>query len=279
MTQPPSVSAAARAEFEARRAAARREAEAAEARAMTVARRDYGLRGPAGHWANVAWWSLRLGDESEARAAFARSLDWYVQWIRYLATAGPPFRLLATDWLVVLERAVLADDPAATAASLELPVDLSDGTLTAYGRAWAAGIAALARGDDRAALEAAAAGEAVPEKTVTRDKAYPRLGSAIRHVVEGDAGALGVDLEAILESHVASARRGFRKHSESALVCVPATVLAVLAARRGLRPPIDDDLRHATIEQYRLGDPDRPASAAGVYTAEVDLVPAALVAS
>jgi len=171
----------------------------------------------------------------------------------------------------------MASDAAATAAILELPVELGDGSLTPYGRAWVEGLVALVNGDDTAALHAAAAGEAVPERRVRRDKAYPRLGSAIRHVVEDDAAGLGGDLDAILASHVTSARPGYRRHSESALVCVPATVLAILAARRGLRPPIDEVVRHASIEQYRLGDQNLAASAAGTYLADVDLVPRMLV--
>lgn len=244
---------------------------------MSVARRDAGLAAPAGYWANVGWWSLRLGERDEARSAFARSLEWYVRWMHHLATAGSPFRLRAADWRVVLERSILVGDDTAMSAVLAQDIDLGDGSLTAYGRAWTASLVALVLRDDRASLDEATRLELVPRRTLKREKSYPRLGEAVRHLVAGDEVGLAQDLDAICEAHVATAKRGFRRHSETALVCMPATVLATLARRRGLRSDVDDRFHRVALEYWRCGDPDLPASAAGLFEAEYDLVPQALI--
>ena len=122
---------------------------------MSVARRDAGLAAPAGYWANVGWWSLRLGDADEARTGFVRSIEWYVRWMQFLATAGPPFRLRAADWRIVLERSIIAGVETVTSAVLAHEVDLTDGSLTPYGQAWVAALSGLVRRDDRAALDEA----------------------------------------------------------------------------------------------------------------------------
>ena len=106
-----------------------------------------------------------------------------------------------------------------------------------------------------------------------REKSYPRLGEAVRHLVESDEAGLREDLDAICEHHVATAKRGFRRHSETALVCLPATLLTTLARRRGLRSDVDERFHRVTLEYWRLGDPDLPVSAAGLFEAEYDLVP------
>ncbi len=211
MTDASLSTALARAEFEARRAAARGEAEEAEARAMSVARRDFGLTAPAGYCANVGWWSLRLGEPGEATPAFARSLEWHVRWMQYLATAGPPFRLRAADWRIVLERSIMAGDDTATSAVLAQEIDLGDGSLTAYGRAWTAALAALGAPRRSGRARRGERLESVPEKTLKREKSYPRLGDAVRHLVAGDEMGLAQDLDAICEAHVATAKRGFRR--------------------------------------------------------------------
>lgn len=171
----------------------------------------------------------------------------------------------------------MAGDDTATSAALTQEIDLGDGSLTAYGRAWTAALAALVRRDDQAALDEGKRLESVPEKTLKREKSYQRLGDAVRHLVDGDDVRLAQDLDAICEAHVATAKRGFRRHSETALVCVPATVLAALANRRGLQSDVDDRFHKVALEFWRLGDPDLPVSAAGLFEAEYDLVPRALI--
>ena len=131
--------------------------------------------------------------------------------MQYLATAGPPFRLRAADWRIVLERSIMAGDDTATSAVLAQEIDLGDGSLTAYGRAWTAALAALGAPRRSGRARRGERLESVPEKTLKREKSYPRLGDAVRHLVAGDEMGLAQDLDAICEAHVATAKRGFRR--------------------------------------------------------------------
>ena len=249
MSEPLVTDLVIRREFEAQRTVARMEAEAAEARAMSVVRREYGLVGPAGYWEDVGWWSLRLGEPDEAWPAFRRSLEWYLRWLDYLGTAGPPLRRRASDWMIVIERAILWGDREAEAAVLAIPVQTDDGSLSrgrlVWGRGWVEALRALALGEDDAAAAAAAILESVSDDFHRAHQGYPRCGPAVRAILESDSECLRVELDAICAQHVVFATRGNMRLSERALQCIPATCLAILARRRGI--PADVDERYHAV--------------------------------
>jgi hypothetical protein len=132
-----------------------------------------------------------------------------------------------------LESAVLSGDHAlasrfaASAAEPEPRPSLVGDRL-----AWALALPALVRGDDSRAKPHADSASAVPEKKVW----YPGLGEAIKALASGDEPGLTAALERVLAKHVdyARSKKSWCYNSGPCLLCVPATVLIRLAARRGM---------------------------------------------
>jgi hypothetical protein len=247
----------ARAEFEARLEHARREVREAEARVDAAARKDFALAGVAGYWANVAWWSFRLGRDVDGRDALNQAVGWYVRRLEFLTAHGPPFRMRASDWMLVFEEALMASDPVHEQRLLEFDLPLGDRTLTELGEGYTQALRAFASGDAERGRAAAERMKAVPDLRAIKAQDYPHLGAVAEALAEGDQAGLSERLEAICEHHVQTARRGFRRNSETGTLCKPAVCFMLLARRAGLEVGVDPrfravrlDLRVQTLQEW-----------------------------
>ena len=79
---------------------------------------------------------------------------------------------------------------------------------------------------------------------------YPGLGEALRAVSQRDPIAFVSAAKTVLKKQnaYARARRSWYYNSPGAFLCVPATVLAMMASRRGMKLPDNLSGRYATIK-------------------------------
>lgn len=276
MTAATPLSELARAEFEARLQAARRQLPDVEENAFSVARPDYGIALAAGAWGQIAWWSRQLGHpRSEWQPAAEKSAGWLIKRIEWIDRAGPPFRRKATDWEGALQTAIGTGNHELERQILAIPVDTADGSL-GLRKPFTDALAALVANDDNAVAKAAAEAASLSDDKVIKAKWYPRLGPALQALLASDQQGLRDELNAICVQHVAFAKKGHLRLSEGAWLIAPVVHLLIFARRRGLEVDVDPEY-HAQKLAIRVGHvkewEGKPVGRAATAEAIVDPVP------
>jgi hypothetical protein len=179
-------------------------------------------------WFDIAVCRLMLGEVSAAGEAFVRSAELMHSSLEVMA---PPSQ---TTYTAALESAVLSEDGALASRLAADPVPTEPRPALVGDRlVWALALPALVRGDDDQVRIHVESKAAVAEKKAW----YPGLGDALVALASGDQPRLTAALERILAKHLAYARAksSWCYNSAPCLLCVPATVVARIAARRGIK--------------------------------------------
>jgi hypothetical protein len=219
-------------------------------------------------------WHVLLGELDSAKRSFAEAADLCEE-----AAFLPPADL--NTFVAALEAATLAGDkPRADRIARRYAEVSWPGEFTADGRAYRMGIPMLIAGD----IEGARALIDEARALDPRKAWYVGLGDLLHAVAGCDATGLAVSLETVLKDHHArSIRRSQIWNSVRSFVCVPATVLVILAAWRGVALPADVPFRNARLKKLlviALTEFDGLQLEKGAtFELEVDYIPASLIAA
>ncbi len=232
-----------------------------------VARRSYASMPLA-----IGQWKTLLGEPDEARHSFLEAAE-----LSEREAFEPPPDLGMFG--VALEGAILSGDRARAVriSSRRGEATWKDSFLRDR-KAYAYGLPCLVAGDAvgvRPHLEAA--------RGIDPKKAwYTGLGELMGAVAARDQAALGSALEKVLKDHHArSCRRSQIWNGIGSFVCLPATVLAILARWTGLEIPTELPSRRATLKNLLLiGVTEfggQPLEKGRTFELEVDYLPPSLI--
>jgi hypothetical protein len=219
-------------------------------------------------------WHVLLGELDSAKRCFAEAADLCEE------AAFLPSPDLNT-FVAALEAAILAGDkPRADRIARRYAEVTWPGEFTADGRAYRMGIPMLVAGDIEAARPLIDEARALNPRKAW----YVGLGDLLHAVAQRDTAALTVALETVLKDHHAqSVRRSQIWNSVRSFICVPATVLVILAAWRGVALPADVPSRHGRLKNLlviALTEFDgRQLEKGATFELEVDYIPASLIAA
>jgi hypothetical protein len=219
-------------------------------------------------------WHVLLGELDRAKRRFTEAADLCEE----AAFLSPPD---LNTFVAAVEAAILAGDrPRAHRIARRHAEANWGGTFTADLRAYNLGLPMLVAGAVEESRPLIGVARALDPKKAW----YVGLGDLLHAVAEGNAGGLAVALDTVLKDHHArSVRRSQIWNSVRSFICVPATVLLILAAWRGVEVPMDVTSRNATLKNLLvIGITEfdgRPLEKGTTFELEVDYVPAALIAA
>ncbi|MEW6447367.1 MAG: hypothetical protein AB1426_04670 [Bacillota bacterium] len=193
-------------------------------------------------WGRAGMYSAHLGHFKEARDSFLLSVLYRLQ--RFTKAGHEtvyPFELVQT-----MEMALLSGDREIALRAAEKSVLVQFRLESRLNKAYFDALRMLVLGKAEAARAAADELKAIPAHEAVRVKSYPGLGETVHAILAGDNAAFRHALEIILERHLRYTRGSLRGTPE-ALFSRPATCLAILGHRMGLKVMVNERFHSVRI--------------------------------
>ncbi|MEW6572962.1 MAG: Imm49 family immunity protein [Bacillota bacterium] len=186
-------------------------------------------------WGRAGMYSAHLGRFKEAGDAFLLSAVYRLQQCAVAdADIVYPFEMVQ-----MMEMAVLSGDSGVAVKAAEESLSAQYTLEARLKKAYFDALRMLVLGKAEAARVAADELRAIPGHEAVRAKCYPGLGEAVAAIIDRDNAAFRDALETILERHLRCTRGSLRGTPE-ALFSRPATCLAILGHRMGLKVRVDE---------------------------------------